>query len=322
MAIDYTWSALVAQVRRRALVGGSGTSDWTNDQIVAILNEETQDYIVPLVSTIGEEYFVAIEDFTTVANLAEYDIPTDSIASRVRDVQGLIGPQNQYVSMQRIEPERAVVFGPITQTGQPLAYYVQANQIVFSPTPDTEYSVRLKYYARPRQLVTTGYSAGVSITDTPTGYYTVTVGSTSGMTTGYFDLISPTTYKVDLPSVFGVVASSTTLQFQLSTLTDAEAAYILANFTDIFIASGDSPSATPDLPVEIVPVLTQRVASVLLQAMRDPGAAQAIAECDKALARARHMLAPRTAGLTRKVVNPYGVGWNGPWVGRRGWGQS
>lgn len=322
MPIDYTATALIASVRRRAMIGGNASSDWTDQQILDVMNEEMQDFIVPMVSTIGEEFFVAIYDFETVAEQAEYDIPGASIGSRVRDVQGLVSASSAYASMQRIEPEQASAWAPQASIGQPFAYYVQANKIVFSPTPNTNYGVRLKYYKRPPQIVDAGYSPANSVSGPTMGIYIVGVTSTTGMVDGLFSILDPVTYAELVSDLDGTVEDGTTLHFAAADLTTTQAADLVeyANAGGIFVATGDSPSATPGIPAEVVPVLTQRTAAVLLQSMRDPGAAQAYGEVEKALMRARHMLTPRADGLTRKVVNPYGVGVRGIYGGRR-WGS-
>lgn len=303
MPMDVTAAGLVASVRRRASLpttGGHSDAD-----ILATINEEMQDYIVALLMSTAAEHFVAPHDTTTTAGTAGYDIPSDSIGSKVRDVQVSTDGGANYISLPYVEPERVA---NSTNRGTPGAYYLQNNSVILVPCPSGAFSLRIKYYRRPGYIVSAGYSAPTAVTGS--GPYAVTVGSTSGMAAGTFDLRSSSgNYGLLLEGVTGTVTDGTTLSL---TLTAAQLATLQAALgTSWLVASGDSPVAL--VPQECVPLLEQRTAAMVLQQLADPRMQQAFVECERAEARVLKMLAPREAGRGRKVVGRSGPGWTNRW---------
>lgn len=300
--MDYTASALVASVRRRAFMPTAGAP--SSSDILATLNEEMQGFLMPMLVGMEEEYLVAVVDTTTASGTGGYDIPSNSVGGRVRDVQVPTSDANVFQSIPRVAPESAPAIA--TGSGYAQAYYVEANKIVLLPEPQSAYTLRLKYYRRPDQVVASGYSPFTAGTGTTT--YTATVTSTTGMSSGYFSLFDSTTYEIIIEDLAGVVTNATTLTLtitadQASTLDDYK------NTGVSFINAGNIPCPVPQIPQECVPLLEQRTAAMLLQQKADPRMDQAFRECEKAELRMRELLAPRTKGLPQKFVARYGPGW-------------
>ncbi len=296
MPLDYTASGLVASVRRRAYLPSSGSP--TTADILATLNEEMQDYLVPLLLDMNEEYLVAVDDQTTVASTAAYDVPSNSVGRKLRDVQVLVN--NVWKSLDRISPLEAATFGETTTTGgYAQAYYLQSNSVILCPTPGSAYTLRLKYYRRPDQVVSSGFSAFSTGSGTTT--YTATVASTTGMAAGTFTLFNSDTYALILEDLSGVVTNATTLTLTVSA---ADATTIEASEgVSSFVNTGDIPCLVPQIPYECVPLLEQRVACMILQAKSDSRTNAALAELERSLVRVREMIAPRTDGRPEKYVS-------------------
>lgn len=80
---------------------------------------------------------------------------------------------------------------------------------------------------------------------------------------------------------------------------------------EIVLGGGEFFEDLPDLPKELWPLLSQRVAAKVLQALGDPRAGAAREEADLVKEGVLGMLQPRTQGLGRVVINRYSPGWRG-----------
>jgi hypothetical protein len=309
-----TATALIALAKQRAYQPANGGP--TNTAILRDLNAELVTYVAPFLMRIGEEFFVTTETFSTVANQANYDIPSDSIASKIRDVQVLADDGVSWVSLAHEEPERAAMYSD-TST-KPSAYFIRANEIHLLPKPSAAgQSMRLLYYARPREIVESGYSTASGVSGPSGGNYTVTVASTTDMATGDFDIIDPETYEVLSAELPGTVTNSTTLTFAAASLTAAQISALTAASGDIFIGSGESPAA--DVPPEAAVLLALRVATMMMQEYGDPRVEGVLREVERVKQTLTDLFAPRASGLARKVVQRNGPGWGWSRWGARRW---
>jgi hypothetical protein len=74
---DYSVTNLVTEVRRRAMIPNS-TQVLTDTDIVAFLNDELREYVVPMLMATTEEYLVAAtEPWTPETTTIDLDIATD-----------------------------------------------------------------------------------------------------------------------------------------------------------------------------------------------------------------------------------------------------
>ncbi len=315
MPQDFTSTGLIAAVRRNAALGPPAANAFPkNADIIAWLNEEMSNYIIPLLMRPREERFVEYHDFSTVADEDEYRIPYGSIWEDVRDVQSWIG--NQWVSLPRLSPELARTASYTSNTGNPaFAYYLKGNQVVLVPKPAAAgQAMRMKYFRRPGYVVAEGYSdvSGISGSG-PT--YTATVGTTADMDDGLFDLLGNTfPYDPILLDIEGVVAGGTTLTL---TMTAAEYAIAAAVTGDsLLIAAGDAPA--PQIPRDLISLLEQRTTLRGLVAKKDlDGAKAQSALCEQTKKVAVEAMNPRADGLGQRIVgrafNGRGRGGMFPW---------
>lgn len=307
-------TALIALVRQRSYQPANGGP--TDTAILRDLNAELSTFVVPLLTTIGEEFFVDLHEFETVQNQESYAIPSDSIASKIRDVQVLADDNVSWISIAHEEPERAATYAQSYQ--RPIAYFIRSTKIVLLPKPSTGgQSLRMAYYRRPRQIVNNGYANASAVSGPSAGNYSVTVDTTD-MTTGNFDILDPVTYEIISEALPGTVTNSTTLTFAASALDADQITALLAATNDTFIGSGLAPVA--DVPPEAAVLLAQRVAAMILQEQADPRMAQAFSEVERVKLTLQNLFAPRASGRARKVVNRNGPGWGSwRWGYRRWW---
>lgn len=287
MAVDYTTTALLASIRRRGMIPNN-SEVFSDADLLALATEELQSFVVPFLLRIREEYLVAVKDVTIVSGTAEYDIPARAIGGKLRDVLVLLG--NDYVPIPRVEPEQ-VVTGPSGSVG---AYYLQNNQVVLVPTPSSGGTLRLKYHRRPSELV--AVSACQSITDASAGTGTYILAVSGSAISGSVDVVRGT------PGFDVLAADAADL--------DATAGVVEIATTSFTAMPGDTDYVTPagqscvvQLPVELHPLLVQRVVAKVLEAKGDKKAAQAFTVCDAMLKDAHSLLAPRSEGSPRYLVN-------------------
>jgi hypothetical protein len=147
---DYSVSNLVTEVRRRALIPAS-TTVLSDADIVAFLNDEVREYIVPMLMATTEEYLVhATEPWTPETTTLDLDVITDyrAVGLKIRDIQ--IQSVNSWISLPRIEPEYESQF---VATGATQGYMFRGNKIHLIPVNEpVGAQIRLLYYRRPDTL--------------------------------------------------------------------------------------------------------------------------------------------------------------------------
>lgn len=151
---DYSVSNLVTEVRRRALIPSS-TTVLSDADIVAFLNDEIREYLVPMLMATTEEYLVATTVPWTPQNNTTIDLedtvlfPGGVIGLKVRDVQ--IQSVNSWISLPRIEPEYESQF---VATGATQGYMFRGSKIHLIPVNSpVGAQIRVLYYKRPEAMV-------------------------------------------------------------------------------------------------------------------------------------------------------------------------
>lgn len=295
MAQDYTSSALITSVKRRGMLPSTDETLATAD-FLAILNDEIQTYLVPLLMSVREEYLVGT---SVVSGATSYPIPVRAIGGKLRSVE--IASGDSYVPLVRIEPEQ--------RSSGAEGYLVEGNRIVLLPESGSAATLRLKYFRRPSSLVATS-AVG-----------TLSAAYAAGSTALVLNSTAPSTFTnataVDVVSATpGFDASSDDLT--LSSPSGTAATVAAPGLTEA-AASGDyvclaGESPVPQVPVELHPLLVERATFVALKALGNPRAGEFEASAEKMKARVTMLLAPRVEGSTRVIINRSGPGFGG---GRR-----
>jgi hypothetical protein len=276
----------------------TSTATFSEEDFHAIVDEETQTYIVPLLMEVREEYLVVTQDITVTADTDEYFIPERAVAGKLRDVT-LSDGNGGYKPLTRLEPENIDV---ITSDSSGVGgYYLQGNKIILAGSISG--TLRVSYYQRPNRVVATTAVGEITAINTSTRVVTVSGTCPATFTTSVsYDFVKGKpgfdTLGKDF-SASAVGASSVTFS---STLPTGLAV------GDFICIAQETPIA--QVPVELHPLLAQRVAATILHAMGDAKAKVAYELAADMEKRALKMLTPRTEGSNRYVMNRYGVGWN------------
>jgi hypothetical protein len=286
---------MIASLRRRSLLpeaaanGSLSTSD-----LVALMSEELQTYVMAEVLKLREEFAVYDYDFTLTDGTASYTIPARAIGSKLKDVY--LADGDGWVALPRIEPEEGL---GITGAGGPSAYYLKGNSVVFVPEPGAE-DVRFSYFRRPNKLVEPDDCGLITAINTGTGVVTVSSVPSDFTTSVRYDLVQAN------PQFETLAMDKTATAVGASSLTFATLPTGLA-VGDYVCTAGESP--VPQIPVELHPLLAQRTAVKALEALGDSKVSVAKALCDESLRQAQTLLSPRVEERSRFIVNRNAPGW-------------
>lgn len=309
----YTASYLLDSMQRRGQIPKASDRAFSRTDLLALMTEELQTYVVPAMMEVREEYFTKNYDYTTT-NTRHYEIPPRAIGMKLRYVY-LGSDEQSLLPVSRVEPAQqyngiwGVAFpGQVGYTT--FAYYLENNKVVLVNNPGAGNTLRLVYFLRPNRIVEEEDCGLITAIDTNTNEVTVNEVPAGWSGTANYDLIDST------PG-FETLAMDAEASLSGSVLT----------FTDSLpegLAVGDyvcEPCTAPlaQVPIEAAPLLTQRLVTKVLEAQGDPKAVVAEKSCERMKQQLQDSLvSPRTEGSPRYIVNNYGPGWGNV---RYGWGR-
>lgn len=245
--MDYTHTALLAAVRRLAAAPTATASGSASSDLLAHANEELQSYVVPLILDLREEYFLQVKSQTMTVGTAAYRLPSRAIGAKLREVE-MVDSAGNVTNLRRLAPDMAEEFP--TSNGTPYGYHLRGNSVVLVPTPAVANTLRLTYYLRPNEVVSTAYGTvstivGSVVTYTETGTFAPTTSSV-------IDLIAATSgfecHSVDVtPSAADTTANTVTVTVP----TDLAVG-------DYVVTRDQTP--VPQIPSEFHPLLYTRTA--------------------------------------------------------------
>ena len=297
---QHTTTYLLASLKRRGMLPSTDEALNTADYL-AFGDEELQDYVVPLLLSVREEYLKARTPFdqTTVSGTQTYLLPPRAIGGSVRDVL-YSSNGTTFSPLSRLEPENTY---SVTSGGTPFGYAFDGNYVALYPSPPSGGTLRLPYFARPNRLVATSAVGLISAINTGSGVVTLSASCPSTFSTSEtFDLVkgkqSFETLALDL-TASAVGASSVT--FTPANLPSALAV------GDYVCLSQESP--IPQVPVELHGLLAQRIVVRALEALGDGKVVKAEATAERMKKAVTGLLANRSQGSSRYVLNKNGPGW-------------
>lgn len=298
----YTATYLLESLKRRGMLPSTTEALSTADYL-ALADEELQTFVVPLLMSVREEYFVTTLDVSVASGTANYGIPARAIGGKVRFVQVNDG-SGTYVPFRRIDAERAHEY--VYSGDSPAGYRMEGGNLVIVPTPSATSTIRVSYFARPGRLVPTTEAAQITVINTGTRVVTLSATIPATFTTAeLYDLVAGKPGFATLGIDLAVTAASGTSMTFTATLPTGLAV------GDYVALAGESP--IPQIPVEIMPLLAQRVAFKAQEALGDPRAAVAKAEADEMRNRLLGSLAPRDEASARYLSNPHAPGYGRRW---------
>lgn len=269
MASYLTSNTLIESIKRRAMIP-SNQSTFTDQDFLALANEEMNIGIVPSIILQHQNYLQAKQNQPLLPNTSQYPIPYRAIGNMLMDVF-YVDTSLNYFEMTRISKSDLPDFnGPYTQ-GYARLFYVENNEIVIFPTITGQVSgsIEMEYYVRPNQLVTEDRVGIITGINTVTGDVNIDKVPTVFGSTNLYDfiqLVSPhKTLSYDNP-ILSINTITKTLTFDPTLLPQGLAVGDHVNLSE--------ESIIPQIPSDLHVVLAHRVAARCMEALGDTAGLQ------------------------------------------------
>jgi hypothetical protein len=282
--MDFTSTGLIAQIKRRALIPTSQNL-FTDSDLIAMLNEELQNRVIPYILAVREDYFLTYNEYTQNGSTTEIDIPKNAIGNKINQVNIYTASSDDsfFASVPRLT---------VSQINDYYGgYYIQGSKIKIFPQAITSGQLRIYYYRRPSEIVATSRTAIISTVNTNTSIVCST-NLPANITTGSnIDIVSnEQPWDTIAERTAGTVLNAT---LDLTDTTDIE--------TGFYVASrGESPFA--QIPQDTIPLLIQAVVVRMMEYMGDTNGLQAALltyaqmESDN-----RNLITPRVDAQPKKI---------------------
>lgn len=283
----------------------------TDAELLSHADSEVRLNLLPMVRNLNTEYLVRVADVVTINGRAQ--LPNRAAGAGVRLVQLINGPTLTVLPL--LDPAKD--FGTVVSSGYPWGFYFDGGGIVCLPS-GTNATLRIRYYARPGNLVVVVGSATVRrITVVTPGVTTTTIQTDTPLAGGTYDLIS------NGPAHQQVAIDATLTFISGVTMTVPTASLLEQPQVGDYISLPDT-SPLVCLPEELSDVVVLNTAARYLRARGYLEEAQtAQSQAEKALAPAIDLLRPRSDGNLKRLSGGVlsqlqygarrGFGWGGWW---------
>ena len=282
--MDFTSTGLIAQLKRRALVPTSQNL-FTNSDLIAMLNEELQNRIVPYVLAVREDYFLTYKEYVQDGSMTEIDIPYDAIGNKINQINLYTATTDDsfFASIPRLTVSQINdYFG---------GYYIEGNKIKIFPQAISSGNLRVYYYRRPSEIVETSRTPIISTVNANTNIIS-NVNIPANITTGTaIDIVKNSQpWDTVKQATAGTVSSATIL---LSDTSDIEVGYYVCN-------RDESPFA--QIPQDTIPLLIQAVYLRMMEYMGDTnGLNAALLTYAQMESDNRNLISPRVDAQPKKI---------------------
>lgn len=301
--MSYTASGNIERIKLKAWASTSGSL--SDGQLLELLDDAQRSYIVPLLKSVRDEWFVKGTEDVTPDSSGRIAMP-DSVASTVRLVWWL--NNGQPVPLPRVEPEASFAYAR-AGAGTPCGYVVKGYELQILPPSVGSVSIRIEWMERPAEMVLdesageieSHASLALTLSEVPLAWQEETPDAV--------DLISNV-------SPFSAVAEDVTvasLAGSVLTLSGISGSLI----EDGFWVSDVGTTPFPNIPIELHPLLQQSVITTLYTGLGDKRLTGAVDLQKKMEMDLRKTLSPRTQGSARPILNPNAPGMR---FGRGWWG--
>jgi len=298
MAQLFTTTDLIASVKSRAMIPTS-QSTYQNVDFLRFATEELQVGLLPMLLSIREEFFVHKSDTSVVADQQLYPIPERAVGRILRDIMytsdNPVTLRSSMQSLARMDPDQLSWGSGSFNSSNALVCYMQDDSVGLHPLPtQSSGSIRFSYHRRPSCLVEPSATSKVVSIDSAT-VITVDAVPTTLDNSKLVDIVTATggfRSKGDDLALDSV--TSPTITFTNDLPSDLAVG-------DYISLAGESP--IPQIPLELQPILAQRVAIKCLEGLGDERGGMSIAqaklnEMEKA---AFTLITPRIRGEAKKI---------------------
>lgn len=316
-----TTTELLASIKKRSYQPDSG-GDFTDAELLAYADDEIQTELFPALLDVRGEYRLQYVDVPLTADLAYYRIPYYAHAGRLADVKYLsetpsaanasAAPATAGESLVRTSVEE---LGHLTSVGasqtgsRPGRFALFGGRVMVWPVPTTTTGcIRLWYYRRPSKLVTVAEAGLVTSLSTSLAEVTVSSVPTSFASNLMYELTSSlgdgdTLWPIYSGYDTGTLSGSiVTLFYGARDGLPSDLAEYGTAFGTMYLSLGGE-TCVPNVPELLHPLLAQRVAVKVLEAVGDKAQMQlAESMVERMTAQAFNTLSERVDGEAKTFV--------------------
>lgn len=297
-----TSDELLAAVKLRC--GWPTTAPVSDANLLLLADDIIASELWPLLKSTRGEYHTATAEYAITANRASYRIPARAIYP-IRDVRyrDTVSGKPENVPQLHVEDIGAAA------SGDPFAFYLDGDFITLDPMPTTTRgTLIIRYYRRPNALTLSANARRIKRLPSSTQVEAYATFATSAIANGsYVDFISASGGHQALDEdvlVTGLSTVTLTMSGGYSTKIEASGT---ANQTGDWVAlAGFTPVV--QVPDQVVPLLTARVAWMALNAVGDQVRMAAMKQHAKEIdSRALDAVMPRSEAEPTVVMQRNGL---------------
>lgn len=298
MALDYTSTAVIADLKRRGKIP-TNQNLYQETDLAAILSAEINDTILPRIMSVREDHFVTFKDTLIVTGTDSYAIPQRAVGGKLKDVVIVDNLGTVLEDLPRLTYTDVSLFSPMDYV-KLYGFYLQGDDVRLYPNASgwNGRYLRQYYFRRPNKLVVT--TAAGKITAINTGTLEVTLDNAPSTWTAAttFDVIA------GRPNFRSVVDDAVITNIAGSVLTFTS----VTGFTvgDYVAEAGESP--VPQIPYDAFGWLAQRGALKAVESIANQQELAAhIAAATDQEARFIDKITPRVDDAPKKIVSRKGI---------------
>lgn len=308
MAITTT---LILDAIKRGVTIPSNQVRFTDADFLKFADEETEALLLPILTSLRQEFLVKSKVQACTANIQKYKIPYRAVGRTLRDLKLARTSDTTFIkTLAYISPEDASVY-TTTMSGEPFGFTVEGDSIKLLPTPlSADLSIVFYYLLKPSYLVPVTSAGLITAINTTTGDVTIGTAVTGFSTGAVMDLVDGKSgCSVKAEDITNTNVSSTTVTFTASDLPSDLAV------GDYVTLSKQTP--VMQLPDEFHQSLVQATICRILEALGDQEMYAIAAERLKSkLESAQQLLTPRVESELPVVLDRFGLLRQRPWVSR------
>jgi hypothetical protein len=302
-----TTDKIIASIKRRTMMPESSIT-FSKDDLIEFLNEEMSIGVIPSILQMKDEYLVYRDVVSIESGVSIYPIPARAIGNKLREVAYSDDSINEY-NMTQIELDNKISNNFLSQGGfYASQFYIQGSDIHLHPS-NFNYSgyLFIYYYMRPNFLVQDNKVAVITAINRETGVITL-----DNIPTNYASVSSGiTTIKAAEFDFVSCISPNKIISWDIPGSVNSEEHTITIDPSLIpnSLKEGDympvaGETCVPNIPTELHPVLAQRVALRVLEALGDSaGLANAKAKLEEMESKTGVLIDSRVEGSPVKIKN-------------------
>lgn len=160
---------IAAIVRDAALPSGRG--QFTDTNLLALLNEAMVGPLYALAMSVREDYFLTYADAIVAPGVVRYALPPRAGVGKVMSIHFVGSDDREREQLQRVNSHDAWRWST-DASGEPRVFWFQGDEVHVAPKPRNPGYLRMRYFRAPSTLVPLANAARISAYDDLTGTLT------------------------------------------------------------------------------------------------------------------------------------------------------